>query len=120
MHPSIGCGVKGGDVVRLRRGRRQARVWKGGRARRGNLGAIAEDAVAAHAYVIRGGRPGEIDLRGGDGAGREARVGGAVRSIRGGGARVARPRREISCSVKGGGGVGIRRGWRQACVGKGG
>src|SRR2546426_10705745 len=55
-------GVKGRHVVGVRRGGGQARVRVGGRARGGDLGAAAEDAVAAHAHVIRRGRPGEIDL----------------------------------------------------------
>src|SRR5205823_480289 len=74
LRREIASGVKGGDGVRVRRGGRQARVWKGGRARRGDLSAIAEDAVAAHAYVIRGGRPGEIDLRGRNGRDRKSVV----------------------------------------------
>src|SRR5207247_247222 len=109
--------------VRVRRGGRQARVRIGGRARRGDLSAAAIDAVAAHAHVIRRGRPGEIDLRGGDGAGRQPRGyrgRRGVRSSRGGGARGAGLRREIARGGKGGDGVGVRRGGRQARVWKGG
>src|SRR5207249_10670059 len=78
----IACGVKGRDGVGVRRGGRQAGVRKGGRGGRGNLGAAAVDAVAGHAHGIERGRPGEIDLRGGDGGGRE-QIGRA--SCRGGG-----------------------------------
>src|SRR5205823_9584022 len=87
LRREIASGVKGGDGVRVRRGGRQARVWKGGPARRGDLGAVAEDAVAAHAHVIRGGRPGEIDLRGGDGSGPQSR---GHRGRRGVGGRAVR------------------------------
>src|SRR5205814_2420119 len=73
LRREIASGVKGGDGVRVRRGGRQARVWKGGRARRGDLGAIAEDAVAAHAYVIRGDRKGVVEGRSGDRGGRQTR-----------------------------------------------
>src|SRR5439155_446181 len=90
LRREIPRGVIGGDGVGVRRGRSQARVRVGGRGGRGNLSAAAVDAVAAHAHIIRRGRPREIDLRGGDGGGREPRghrrrrgVGG--RAIRDGG-----------------------------------
>src|SRR5438874_257703 len=89
---------------------RSACVGKGGRARRGDLGAVAVDAVAAHADVVRRGRPGEIDLRGGDGARRQTRGHRGCRGVgrpRGGGARGTGLRREIACGVIGrDGGVG--------------
>src|SRR5439155_901149 len=123
LRREIACGVIGRDGVAIRRGGLEACVCKGGRARRGDLGAVAVDAVAAHAHGIRRGRPGEIDLRGGDGGGRQScghRGRGGVGGRRGGGARGAGLRREIACGVIGRDGVGVRRGGREACVCKGG
>src|SRR5205807_2856205 len=77
--------VIGRDGVGIRRGGSEACVCKGGRARRADLDAAAVDAVAAHAHVIRRGRPGEIDLRGGDGVRSEER--GVGRGCGGGGGR---------------------------------
>src|SRR5439155_1299752 len=119
----IACGDRGSVGEGGSGGGREALVCRGGRARRGDLSAIAEDAVAAHAYVIRGGRPGEIDLRGRNGSGPQSRGHRGRRRVgrrQGGGARGAGPRREIACGVKGGDGVRVRRGGRQARVWKGG
>src|SRR5205807_8751760 len=85
LRRDIACGVIGRDGVGIRRGRSEACVCKGGRARRADLDAAAVDAVAAHAHVIRRGRPGEIDLRGGDGVRSEER--GVGRGCGGGGGR---------------------------------
>src|SRR5204863_161948 len=123
LRREIARGVIGRDGVAIRRGGREACVCKGGRARRGDLGAVAVDAVAAHADVVRRGRPGEIDLRGGDGAGRQSRGDRGRRGVggrRSGGARGAGLRREIARGVIGRDGVAIRRGGREACVCKGG